>query len=78
MEEMISMKTLYVIEESFPSGETKIIKKVYTLEDVHKTLTTITSNNYLMGDYKINSFAKILHYFTVDNTRHFNVNIIED
>ena len=75
---MIFMKTSYVIEEVFSSGETEIIERVYTIEDVHKILTDITDNNYLMADYKINSFAKILHYFTPDRQRYFNIHILED
>lgn len=72
------MKTSYVIEEVFSSGETEIIERVYTIEDVHKILTNTTNNNYLIADYRINSFAKVLHYFTPDNSRHFNIHILED
>ena len=68
----------YIIEEVFLSGETTILKKVHTMEAVHKLLSEITNNNYGMNDYKINSFAKILRYHTLDNERNFNVHLIED
>ena len=75
---MIFMKTSYIIEESFSSGETTIIKKVQTIEEVHKIIAEVTNNNYIMDDYKINSFAKIIHYLTPDRQRYFNVHVIEE
>ena len=72
------MKTSYVIEEVFSSGETEIIERVYTIEEVHKIMAEVTNNNYIMDDYKINSFAKILHYLTPDRRRYFNVHVIEE
>lgn len=72
------MKTSYVIEEAFSSGETEIIERVYTIEEVHKIMAEVTNNNYIMDDYRINSFVKILHYLTPDRQRYFNVHILED
>lgn len=68
---------IYIIEEVFVSGETTILKKVHTMEDVHKVLSEITNNSYGMNEYKINSFANILHYHTLDNKRNFNVHLVK-